>query len=67
MRPKTNRSAPHTTRADVDDPVAGIVPVELDGLPPVNALFPPPTGVVGPTTTNVTVCCALVVPVIVSV
>ena len=38
MRPKTRSRAPHTRIAVVDDPVAGIVPVDVpDGLPPVAA------------------------------
>jgi hypothetical protein len=58
MRPKTNSSTPHTISDVVDEPVEGIVPVELlVGLPPLFALeLPPPvTGVDAPTTTNVVV------------
>lgn len=52
-----------------DDPVEGIVPVDPDGLPPVLAplVEPPPTAVVAPATTNVTVRCSLAVPVMVTV
>ena len=69
MRPNTSNRTPQTISDVVDDPVAGIVPVdEPVGLPPELALvLPPVTGVVAPTTTKDAVRWALVVPVIVTV
>ena len=64
MRPNTSSKIPHTMTDVVDEPVAGIDPIEpLYGVPPVDARV---VGV-APTIVNVVVRVPLVAPVEVTV
>ena len=64
MRPNTSSKIPHTMIDVVDEPVAGIDPVEPpDGLPPVDETVVD----VAPTIVNVAVRVPLVAPVEVTV
>jgi len=61
MRPNTRSKMPHTTTAVVDDPVAGIVPVDdPEGLPPMGAAGA--TGLAAVVITNVAVLVPLTLP-----
>ena len=69
MRPNTSSKMPHTMTDVVDEPVAGIDPMEPpDGLPPVDAtVVDTTTGDDAPTITKVAVRVPLVAPVEVTV
>jgi len=61
MRPNTRSKMPHTTTAVVDDPVAGIVPVDdPEGLPLAGAAGA--TGLAAVVITNVAVLAPLTLP-----
>jgi len=64
MRPNTRSKMPHTTTAVVDDPVAGIVPVDVpEGLPPMGAAGAAgATGLAAVVITNVAVLAPLTLP-----
>ena len=64
MRPKTSNRMPHTMVDVVEDPVAGIVPVDVpDGLPPLETIVVDVAAVI----VNVTVRVPLLGPVEVTV